>query len=342
MSAVAEREGSSSRQQQLRMAYPHVADDEDFVGFGPDVEKLVQILVTEEASSGSYGVVSICGMGGLARQLLPERYTIILMWKDLFDRFAWVCISLQWQTREILQGILVSLLRDRRGEIEKWRDDELVKKLLQVQQNKKCLVVLDDIWSTDTWECIKVAFPIGRKGNKVLLTTRHKNVAISIGPNDFHHEPRLLTDAESWELLQRKALRGQPNQGTGDMEMLGQKMVKFCRGLPLAVVVLGGILATKHSFNEWNVVYINIKPYLGKGESIEQHQGEVQKILALSYNDSPYKLEACFLYLSEFSEDEDIKTEILYLLWIAEGMIFAEDLIGEELLVDVAESYLVR
>ncbi|CDP07161.1 unnamed protein product [Coffea canephora] len=168
----------------------------------------------------------------------------------------------------------------------------------------------------------QVAFPIGRKGNKILLTTRNKNVAMRIGPNGFHYEPRLLTNAESYELLQSKALRGQPNQV---WSYLAMEMVKFCRGLTLAVVVLKGILATKHTFNEWNVVYTNFKSYLGKGESIEQHQGEVQKILALSYNDLPYKLKPCFLCLSGFSEDEDIDTETLYLWWIAEGMIFAED-----------------
>ena len=68
-------------------------------------------------------------------------------------------------------------------------------------------------------------------------------------------------------------------------ERLGKEMVQYCRGLPLAVVVLGGILATKHDFNEWEFVFKNVKSYLGKGENIGQDAGEVQRILALSYND---------------------------------------------------------
>ena len=67
----------------------------------------------------------------------------------------------------------------------------------------------------------------------------------------------------------------------------------------------------------------------------DQHQGEVQKILALSYNDLPYKLKPCFRYLGGFSEDEDIKAAILHHLEIAEGMIFAEDRNGDESLMDV-------
>nr|XP_027120292.1 probable disease resistance protein RF45 [Coffea arabica] len=339
--AATEREESSSRQQQLRMTYSYVADDEDFVGLEHDIEKLMQVLVNEAEFSGSCGVVSICGMGCSGKTTLARKLYNHSNAKHHFDSFAWVCISQQWQTREILQGILVSFFPERRREIEKWRDDEMVGELLRFQQNRKCLVVLDDIWSTDAWECIKVAFPIRNKG-KILLTSRNKDVAMRIGPNGFHHESRLLTDAESWELLQRKALRDGPIQGDGDVhdfEVLGQQMVKFCGGLPLAVVVLGGILATKHSFNEWNVVYRNIKSFLAKGESIE-HQGKVHKILGLSYDNLPYKLKPCFLYLSAFYEDEEVPIERLYQLWMAEGMVSAEDQMGEESMMDIAESYL--
>lgn len=94
---------------------------------------------------------------------------------------------------------------------------------------------------------------------------------------------------------------------------IGKEMVKSCGGLPLAVVVLGGILATKHSSTDWDAVHKNIKSHLAKGKRIdEENQGEVQRILALSYTDLPYKLKPCFLYLSMFSEDECIDVNKLY------------------------------
>ena len=49
-------------------------------------------------------------------------------------------------------------------------------------------------------------------------------------------------------------------------------------GLPLAVVVLGGILRTKRTLREWNEVHENIKSYLDKGEKIGK-EGEVPKVL---------------------------------------------------------------
>ncbi|GAA0159103.1 hypothetical protein LIER_38790 [Lithospermum erythrorhizon] len=86
-------------------------------------------------------------------------------------------------------------------------------------------------------------------------------------------------------------------------------MVDHCGGLPLAVIVLG--------------------------------DEDVLKILALSYNDLPYQLKPCFLYLNKYREDGEIELEPLYQIWMAEGMILSKDKIDDdETLMDVAECYL--
>ncbi|XP_027120908.1 putative disease resistance protein At1g50180 [Coffea arabica] len=340
---IMEKEGPSSRQlQSIRRTYSHVEED-DFVGLESDVKMLVQNLVSEDGTS-HYRVVSLCGMGGLGKTTIARKVYNHPNVRRHFDSFAWLCISQQWQTKEILQGILVKLIPERKEEIVRsWNDDELVRQLYHIQQNKRCLIVLDDIWSTDAWECIKNAFPTREKGSKILLTTRNKNVATHIGPNGFHHEPRLLSYDESWELLQKKALRERYNHGNEDivkLEELGMEMVKHCGGLPLAVVVLGGILSTKDHFSEWEFVYQHIKFYLGRGERIGQREGEIQRILALSYYDLPYQLKPCFLYLGIYPEDHDIRTDSLYQIWMAEGMVSKEDQIEGESMMDVAERYL--
>ncbi|CAK9181512.1 unnamed protein product, partial [Ilex paraguariensis] len=120
---------------------------------------------------------------------------------------------------------------------------------------------------------------------------------------------------------------------------LGRKMVKYCGGLPLAVVVLGGLLATKETLSEWDMVHKNVKSHLSRGKSTE-HGGRVVDILALSYDDLPYQLKPCFLYLGNFKEDSEIEVERLYQLWIAEGMVPSDDRLEEETMMDVAERYL--
>ena len=58
----------------------------------------------------------------------------------------------------MLQRILICLIHEKKEEILTWDDDKLVENLLEIQQRKKCLIVLDDIWTTDAWDSMKSAF----------------------------------------------------------------------------------------------------------------------------------------------------------------------------------------
>lgn len=51
--------------------------------------------------------------------------------------------------------------------------------------------------------------------------------------------------------------------------------------------------------------------------------GNVQELLALSYDDLPYYLKPCFLYLSVFPEDCQIPVGMLTRMWVAEGLVSA-------------------
>ncbi|KAF3959455.1 hypothetical protein CMV_015738 [Castanea mollissima] len=61
-----------------------------------------------------------------------------------------------------------------------------------------------------------------------------------------------------------------------DMEKLGREMVARCAGLPLAIIVLGGLLATKETLDEWDIVHRNIKLHLGRGRG-EGQQSRVHE-----------------------------------------------------------------
>ncbi|KAK8633211.1 hypothetical protein V6N13_014059 [Hibiscus sabdariffa] len=123
------------------------------------------------------------------------------------------------------------------------------------------------------------------------------------------------------------------------MEELGKEMVEHCAGLPLAIVVLGGILVTKDSVNEWQMVSDNVISYLkrGKGHGVEE-------VLELSYDDLPHYLRPCFLYLANFPEDFEIQVDRLIQLWVAEGIVFSEeeDGNGGSITEDLAERYLME
>ncbi|CDO99264.1 unnamed protein product [Coffea canephora] len=318
-----EEEGSSSKQQELRQTYSFIGE-EDFVGLASDVDMLVQHLVNEDDEHGYYRVNSISGMvrgrgGGLGKTTIAGKVYNHPNVKHHFDGFAWICVSNNGKQRIFCEGTL------------------------QRPATKECLIALDDIWGTDAWECIKQGFPTRQKGSKILLTIRNREVALHTGPNGFH--PRLLNENESWVMMVRVAKIEsslKKHEDINQMEQLGKKMVEQCRGVYIYNQTdwTQNRPKTRPKIKQTRHLNKNIKAILGKGESIGQHQGEVQKIPAFSYNELPYQLKPCFLYLSYFSEDTDIKAETLYQMWIAAGMLLMEDRLGEESMMDLAERYL--
>lgn len=117
-------------------------------------------------------------------------------------------------------------------------------------------------------------------------------------------------------------------------------MVAKCAGLPLAIIVLGGLLATKETINEWEMIHKHITSYLIKGDVLER-QSRLAEVLDLSYHNMPYQLKPCFLYLSQFPEDFEIPKNKLIQLWMAEGFVSSQyEIERNERLEDVAERYL--
>ncbi|KAM7466542.1 hypothetical protein LguiB_014104 [Lonicera macranthoides] len=209
------REGSSSTDEirgQLRRSYSHV-DEDDFIALEGEVENLVNLLVNDEDGDKYYRVVSIYGMGGLGKTTIAKKVYKHARVKSHFAAFAWVCISRQWQKRDILQKILKNLTPEDREQIPKLDDEELIKKIFEVQQSRKCLVVLDDMWLVDDWDRLKPAFPIGNKRSKLLLTSRNVDVVTHADPKGFHYQPRVLVDDECLELLWKKAFNGRVPDG---------------------------------------------------------------------------------------------------------------------------------
>ncbi|KAG9141563.1 hypothetical protein Leryth_022237 [Lithospermum erythrorhizon] len=115
-----------------------------------------------------------------------------------------------------------------------------------------------------------------------------------------------------------------------------------CGGLPLAIIMLGGIVTNKTRLSDWEEVNQNLILNLRRGRGDEQY-GVVYEVLELSYNDLPYHLKHCFLHMGIFPEDYRIPARKLIQLWAAEGFIplgSHHPGEGEDTMMDVGEHYL--
>ncbi|CAL5339217.1 unnamed protein product [Camellia sinensis] len=210
--------------------------------------------------------------------------------------------------------------------LEKMEPADLEWHLRELLKESRYLVVIDDVWDIDAWASLRRALPDNKKGSRVIITTHKKVVAESSGERKFVHELPFLQEEESWELFCKKVFPDydEVNDKTShcppSMEKLARDMVRKCRGLPLAIAVLGGLLSRKHP-DEWPQLQGQFWRHVSSDDFESHDLTHVTQILALSFNDLPYHLKSCFLYLGLFPEDFKIDAVRLIRLWMAEGFI---------------------
>ncbi|KAL3510390.1 hypothetical protein ACH5RR_029791 [Cinchona calisaya] len=318
--------GGPSRKISPRKRAP-VVEEENVVGFDEEARTVIERLTK---GPEQLEVISVVGMGGLGKTTLAKKvYTDPSIEYHFYIR-AWYYMSQQYSRREVFLGILDSM-----GHITdqtyKMNDDRLAEELCGYLRSNSYLIVIDDVWTMDAWNDIKMAFPNTACGSRILLTSRNNEVAMHANPYSYPHCLRFLTDEESWELLCKKVFR--EGSCPPELQELGRRISKRCGGLPLAIVVVSGLLSKREKTRDWwNKVAESVSTYVAKDPK------QCMDVLALSYKHLPDHLKVCFIYFAAFPEDFEIPVSKLLKLWVAEGFI---QQIGQESIEDIAEEYLV-
>ncbi|KAK7379668.1 hypothetical protein VNO78_34357 [Psophocarpus tetragonolobus] len=159
--------------------------------------------------------------------------------------------------------------------------------------NKKLLVVLDDI---DTSEQIKylVGKPIcfGER-RRVIITIRYKHVLKSGGVGQIY-EAMLMDPRDSLKLFCLNAFDGnQPEKG---YEKLSKEVVKVAGDNPLALTVLGADFHSRRTIKSWECALSKIKKY-----PIQK----IQRVLRYGYDELHDVEKEAFLDIAFFYKEED-------------------------------------
>ncbi|KAL3370230.1 hypothetical protein AABB24_007324 [Solanum stoloniferum] len=323
-------EGPSNQVTTLRRTTSYV-DDHDYIFVG--LKEVVQTLLVELLKAEPRrSVLSIYGMGGLGKTTLAEKLYNSPDTVSSFPARAWICVSQEFKKMDLLRNIIKSIqgrTKETLDLLERMTERDLEIHLRDLLKERKYLVVVDDVWQREAWESLKRAFPDSKNGSRVIITTRKEEVAERADNRGFVHKLRFLSQEESWDLFCRKLLDVQAMDP--HMEILALVMVDKCRGLPLAIVVLSGLLSHKKGLNEWKKVKDHLWKNIKHDKSIE-----ISNILSLSYNDLSTALKQCFLYFGIFPDDQLLGADNIIRLWMAEGFIPR----GEERMEDVAEGFL--
>ncbi|KAL5996590.1 hypothetical protein ACLOJK_007509 [Asimina triloba] len=170
--------------------------------------------------------------------------------------------------------------------------DDLLE-MLKYQLDDKYLIVLDDVWEVGQWlHILDSALPKG-KGGCVMVTIRNQGVARSMGAtNEYIYGAEFCRRKIAGCCSAKSFARNGGISPNTELEKCGKEIVAECRGLPLTIRVVGGMM-------------------LGKGDSR----------LELSYEELPTNVKPYLLCFAVYPEDYETLSIRIIRMWIAEGLV---------------------
>ncbi|XP_022866693.1 disease resistance protein RFL1-like, partial [Olea europaea var. sylvestris] len=250
-------------------------------------------------------IIGICGMPGVGKTTMAKEIVNELKDEKVFEEVASADVSSDLDINKI-QDELAEMLGLKIEEKTKDGRAGRLHERIKGNNGKSILVVLDDVWGEIDLETIGIPSPSGQEGLKIMFTTRNEGTCHNMGAQTFKIE--VLSEEEGWKLF--KDMAKISNNETGELVNIAKKIARECRGLPIALVVVGKALKSNKSTHKWRDALRHLQR--SSATNLEGMDKVVYQSIRLSYNYLVSNEERELLLLcSLFAEDESIPIEIL-------------------------------
>ncbi|KAI4983191.1 hypothetical protein ZWY2020_023683 [Hordeum vulgare] len=281
------------------------------IGRGKDRMNVLSLLSTSNNIKEDFTVLPICGLGGIGKTTLAQLVFNDAQFND-YHR-VWVYVSQVFDLNKIGNSIISQV--SGKGSEHSHTLQHISKQLKDLLQDKKTLIVLDDLWETGYFQLdqLKLMLNVSTK-MKVLVTTRSIDIArkmCNVGVEPYMLDP--LDNDMCWRIIKQSS-RFQSRPDKEQLEPNGQKIARKCGGLPLAAQALGFLLSGM-DLSDWEAICISDiwdEPF---------SDSTVLPSLKLSYNTLTPYMRLCFAYCGIFPKGHNISKDYLIHQWIALGFI---------------------
>ncbi|KAF4365472.1 hypothetical protein G4B88_025651 [Cannabis sativa] len=262
-------------------------------------------------------VLPIIGMGGIGKTTLAKEVFNDEMVRDHFELRIWVSVGGVFNLKQTLRTILARATNRAIEDLE----FEVVENALK---GKLYLIVLDDVWHVDTeeWDVLRNILRVGAHGSKIIVTTRLEEVAKMTGTMAAYCLD-MPSEEQCWLLFRKMAFKKEeeePSERSYQKE-IGREIVKMCTEHPLVIKMLGSLLRTRSSEEEWRSFYQN--------ELLPKRDKEPVELMVLCYKHLPSTLKHCWAYCGLFPDDHEYDVQTVIKLWMSQGFII-ESLTGQD------------
>jgi hypothetical protein len=216
------------------------------VGINPRVEAIKLLLDIE---SNDVRMVGIYGLGGVGKTTIAKA-----IYNEIFYHFEGRSFLENVRENseknkgiiELQENLLCQILGGSNLKVShESRGTNMINEYLC---RKKVLIILDDVDKLDQIEKLLGKCDWFASGSRIVITTRDKHLLTTFGNGLSTYEVKELDEHEAIELFSEHAFhRNKPNE---DYLELVNQVIRYAKGLPLALVVMGADLYGRNKL-EW-------------------------------------------------------------------------------------------
>nr|UBY07058.1 NBS-LRR disease resistance protein [Dasypyrum villosum] len=310
--------------------FPELVKDEDLIGIEDNRQMMTEWLYSDEMETT---VITVSGMGGLGKTTLVTN--VYEREKVNFQTSAWMVVSQTYTLEALLRKLLEKVAEQPSSpNIDRMDVHDLKEEIKRKLKDRKCLIVLDDVWKKEVYSQMRDAFQ-NSHASRIIITTRNNHVA-AIAHSTRRIDLKPLGNAHAFELFCRRVFyikKDHEYECPNHLMKTARSIVDRCQGLPLAILSIGGLLSSRPQTQySWGQIYNQLSTELSNNDHL-------RAVLNLSYHDLSGDLRNCLLYCSLFPEDYPMSRESLVRLWVAEGFVCSK---GNSIPEEVAEENLME
>ena len=231
------------------------------------IESLLDIKVNDVR------MVGIHGLGGIGKSTIAKA-----VYNNIFKHFEGSCflenVRENSETNDgmiqLQEKLIFDILRGKQLKVVSVaRGINMIKEMLH---GKRTLLILDDVDKSKQIENLLGNYDWFASGSRVLITTRDRHLLNNLGKVCTTYEVKELGKHEALELFNHHAFQG--NELEEDYFELANQVIKYARGLPLALTVIGSDLCGRTK-SEWENAIHQYRKILEK---------DIHEILKVSYD----------------------------------------------------------